>query len=155
VKIVLLALAMLCALPALADNQTGVAIDFTAKKHPAEIRLLTDGVDVNVTFGHRSHGNFIADFETDRISKQTTLSPSLGYEVFFDYKRFQPYVYTAWGTTTTLKVSTVFSGAVGQGMDFRLNKRLSLRFEHEFDYAKQDTGAWSHRYTGILVWHFK
>ena len=154
-KIILLALALLCALPALADDQTGVALDFTVKKHPTEVRFLTDGIDVNATFGHRSHGMFYADFEADRISNQTTLSPSFGYQVFTEYKRFTPYAYTAWGTTTTLKVGTVFSGAMGQGLDFRLNKRLTLRFEHEFDYAKQDAGAWSHRYTGILVWHIK
>lgn len=136
-----------------ADDQTGVAIDFHAKL-PVEIRLLSDGMDANVTFGQHIHSNFIADFEVDRISGQTTISPSLGYQVFTDYKRLHlhPYVYGGLGSTTTINSSTVVSGTLGQGADFRLNRHISLRFEHEFDYARQEAGQWTHRYTGILVW---
>jgi hypothetical protein len=145
--------ALLSATPALADDQVGLALDFHTKKATIGTRFMNNGVDFGVTVPTFKHQELVLDFETDRIGKHNAMSPAVGWEFYTGYKRFEPYAYFNVGSTT-FQHNTTFNSTIGQGLDFRLTPRYSLRFEHEFDWSKQMSNQWDQRYTVLFVIHF-
>ena len=142
------------AVPAFADNQGGLALDFQTKKAIIGVRLMNEGADLGVTIPTFKHQALVFDFETDRIAGQTSMSPAVGWQLSTTYKRLTPYAYFNIGGTETLHQGAVFNGTIGQGLDVRLTSRYGLRFEHEFDWSKQMANQWDQRYTVLFVLHF-
>jgi hypothetical protein len=145
---------LLFAIPTLADDQAGLALDFLAKKATLGVRFMNNGADLGATIPTFKHQALVLDFETDRSAGQTTMSPAVGWQFNTTYKRLTPYAYFNVGDTTTIHQGTVFNSTIGQGLDVRLTSRYGLRFEHEFDWSKQMANQWDQRYTVLFVVHF-
>lgn len=150
-KRALLALMLLWGLPALADDKAGVAVTYEKGSRTFEARLMNNAVDANFGFNQKAHGGFLVDFEADRIPHHIQFSSGIGYEVFTQYKRFQPFAYALAGATSTTGSGSVFTSFNAQGMDFRLNNRYSLRYEHESDWSRVQQHQWDQRSTFLLV----
>jgi len=144
---------LLSAIPAFADDQAGLALDFHTNKASIGTRFMNDGIDFGVTVPTYNHQELVLDFEIDRTHRQTTFNPSVGWEFYATRKRLTPYAYFCVGSSTTLHQGTVFASTVGQGLDLKLTERYGLRFEHEFDWSKQVANQWDQRYTVLFVIH--
>ncbi len=140
----------LLAVPAAADNQAGVAVDHEAETSTWEVRLTQNTIDFNVGFDQKNHGGFLADFEMDRMGGRTYLSPAFGYQLYTKYSHFQPFASYQVGDTHGAG-DNAFTAALVHGLDFRLSRRYSLRYEHEDDWSKVGPGQWQHRNSFLLV----
>jgi hypothetical protein len=145
---------LLFALPVFADDQGGVALDYSLKRAIVGLRLMNNGVDLGLNIPFRKYQSFVLDFETDRTVGQTTMSPAVGYQLGVTIKWFQPYAYFNVGASATSHQGMTFNSTIGQGLDVRITSRYGLRFEHEFDWSKQAVNRWDQRYTALFVIHF-
>jgi hypothetical protein len=136
-----------------AQVQGGVVLSHDTKNATIEAGFFNNGASLTYDFLEASHGAFSAEFDVNRENGLTIISPSLGYVVYTELWRFQPYSYFMRGADFTVGRGTVFNTSINPGTDFRLTRRYALRFERDFEWTPSLHPQWHNSYEAALVIH--